>query len=308
MRLFKEETDCVIVSEESFADALKLETVYSPQKGLKICSISVNRPGLVLTGNDKLFAPSRLQVVGKTEIEYLNSLSEERRKEAANNYFSKKFPCLVVARGIKIPPEIVDAAKHFKIALFRSKKITAVIINDLFTYLNELLAPCTTQHGILLDIFGIGVMLTGRPGIGKSEAALELINRGHRLVSDDVVDIKDIGGKLIGSSPEVTEHLMEIRGIGLINVKSIYGVGAVLRSINIELVIELKDWDSHTEYDRVGKLNQFEEILGIPLPKRSVPVITGRNIAVLMEAAVSNFRLKQEGYDILDDVNNRRLK
>ena len=308
MKLFKEETDCVLVSEENFAQKLNLETIFSPKIGIKICSISANRPGLVLTGHDKSFAPSRVQVMGMTELEYFNSLGNDRKKEVAQNFFSKKFPCLIIARGLKVPAEILAAAKEHNIPIFRSKKVTAILINDLFTYLNYLLAPSITMHGILLDVYGIGVLLTGRPGIGKSEAALELINRGHRLVSDDVVAIKDISGKLIGSAPEVTEHLMEIRGIGLINVKSIFGVGAVLGSIEIELVIELKDWDAKAIYDRIGNSPQFEEILGIPLPKRTVAVITGRNIAVLMEAAVSDFRLRQEGYNILDDVNNRRLK
>jgi len=305
MRLFKEETDCVIVKEQDFAKSLKLETIYLAEKGINLCSVCVNRPGIILTGYDKLFAASRVQVVGKTEIEFLNSLETERRKEVLDNFFSKKFPALIVTRGLKVPAEILNAAKNYKIPLFRTKEVTAIFINTVFLYLNELLAPSTLMHGVLLDIYGIGVLLTGRSGIGKSEAALELIHRGHRIVSDDVVDIKDINGRLFGFSPEITEHLMEIRGIGLINVKSMYGVGAVLSNIAIELVIELKDWEADAEYDRTGKSSLCEDILGITLPKRAIPIMTGRNIAVLIEVAVSDFRLKQEGYSTLDDLNKR---
>ena len=305
MKLFKEETECITVSEEEFAKKLNLETVYCKNKGIKLCSISVNRPGMILTGYEKLFAGSRVQVMGKAEIQYLNSLEASTRKEIVQNFFSKKFPCLVVARGQKIPSEIISSAKKYKIPLFRTIKVTAVFINDVFIYLNELLAPSTTMHGILLDVFGIGVLITGRSGIGKSEAALELVHRGHRLVSDDIVEIKDINGKLFGYSPPVTEHLMEIRGLGLINVKSMYGVGAVLNSIAIELVIELRDWSAEETYNRIGEKESYEEILGLTLNKKIIPIIAGRNIAVLMEVAVSDHRLKQGGYNTLDDLNKR---
>lgn len=305
--LKKEEREIVTVQDGEFARDCGLEIVYSPMKGLNLSTVNINRPGLLLSGYNDFFAESRIQVLGMNEITYLGTLDKKIRRERLETLFSMGIPCLIISRNQKIAADILELAEKYLTPVFKSAKVTAALINDLYIYLNEMLAPVTTIHGILLDVYGIGVLITGKSGIGKSETALELIHRGHRLVSDDVVNLKEIESCLYGSSPEVTEHMMEIRGVGIIDIKAMYGVGAVLKSKRVQIIIELEKWDPDKEYNRVGSVVEKENILGVNVPKYRIPVISGRNIAVLIEVAVRDFRLKEEGYNSLAEIERRMI-
>lgn len=306
MRLIKEETDKVRVAPLQFAEACGLETVYAPEdKEIALSTMSVSRPGLLLSGYTEYFASSRVQVLGKSEITYLGSLPPDIKAERLTSLFSQSIPCLIVSRGQKVSKEILDAAKEFATPVFRSEGITATVINEVTTYLNELLAPSVSMHGIMLDVYGIGVMIMGESGIGKSETALELIHRGHRLVSDDLIEFKRVRDEIFGEAPAIIKHMMEIRGLGIIDVKAIYGVGAVKKRKRLELVIGLENWAPDKEYSRVGNSHLSETILDIPVPKYIIPIMPGRNLAILIEVAVRDFRLKQEGYDTLSEIEKR---
>jgi HPr kinase/phosphorylase len=204
-----------------------------------------------------------------------------------------------------VPNIILQCAKQYDIAVFSSKKNTPHLIHDLFVYLNDLLAPTDSLHGILIEVFGIGVLIKGRSGIGKSETALELVHRGNRLVSDDVVDIKNVNGVLYGSSPKITADMMEVRGLGIINIRAVYGIGSILKRKRIQVIIEIEDWDSIKDYARTSSKCYSENLLGEEIPKYIIPIIPGRNIAILIEAAVSDFRLREEEYNPVDEIESR---
>jgi HPr kinase/phosphorylase len=244
-------------------------------------------------------------VFGRTEMTYLDTLPSTIASERLDWLCSKKVPCIIISRNIKPPEALLIAAKKYDVPLFSSKNLTPKLIHGLFTYLNDLLAPTDTLHGVLLDVFGIGVLITGKSGIGKSETALELVHRGNRLVSDDIVDIKNISGSLYGTSPTITSEMMEVRGLGIMNIRAVYGIGAVLKRKRIHVVIELEEWDNFKDYVRTGGTHYTAKILGEEIPRYVIPVIPGRNIAILIEAAVSDFRLREESYNPLDEIDRR---
>ncbi len=237
---------------------------------------------------------------------YLDSMDPDNRKVQLDRFFSSGIPCVLISRNMEIPQYLIELAKKHQCPIIRSRKSTTSVIHRMISYLDSALAPRITRHGVLVDVYGEGVLLMGESGIGKSETALELIKRGHRLVADDAVEIKKVAeNRLIGDSPEVIRHFMEIRGIGIIDIKAMYGVGAVINTKAIDMVVYLEFWDSNKEYDRLGLTEEYTEILGAKLPKVILPVRPGRNLAIIIEVAVRNWRLKHMGYNAAKELDNR---
>lgn len=295
------------VKTTEFAKILDLEIIHLGKEYITLSTININRPGIQLTGFYTHFGADRVQIMGEMEFAYLKSLTDEQRYQSLNKYFSYPLPCLILSTNLEPMSEMIELAQKHQIPLLRSAQRTTFIFNDLVAYLNQLLAPTITMHGVLMDMYGVGVLITGSSGIGKSENALELIQRGHRLVADDAVIIKRVNDRLIGTAPENIRYLMEVRGIGIIDVRNMYGVGAVKITKVIDMVIELERWDDTKEYDRLG-LTQNIEILGYSLPKILVPVRPGRNLAVILEVAARDHRLKSMGFSALNELNSRLMK
>ena len=293
---------------DKFATDLNLELLYAGRGILTLSTISVDRPGLRLAGFYSYFDTTRIIVIGLTEHEYLKSFPVEERRDKIQKLFDcGEIPCIVFSRDLPVFPEFMECARQTYTPVFRSGKMTTSVIADLFVYLSRLLAPTTTAHGVLLDVFGVGVMLTGMSGVGKSETAMELIKRGHRLVADDSVLIRKIENELVGTAPERIRYFMELRGIGIINVKNMYGSGAVMNEKEIELVMEMRPWENDKTYDRLGDQHDVEEILGVKIPKLLIPVSPGRNLAILIEVAARNQRLKSMGYDAAEELIERTI-
>lgn len=257
----------------------------------------INRPGLQLAGFYNYFAPERIQVIGKAEWSFLDDMQAELRKKRLNKYFKFEMNCIIVTRGLEPHVEFMDAARKKNIWVLRSSLVTTRFMSKLTIYLADKLAPETRLHGVLVDVYGLGILITGESGIGKSETALELIKRGHRLVTDDAVDIKEIDRELIGFSPKVTIGMLEVRGIGIIDVSALYGLSSILQEKDIKLVMHFEHWKDDNDYDRLGINCEYMDILGVPVRKLTVPVRPGRNIAVIIEAAAANFR-----YSLMSDI------
>jgi len=303
----KEEKGSKTVSVESFASALDLEALYELPEGVSILftTSAVCRPGLFLAGHEKYFAASRVIVFGSAEMSFAMSLDEEAFTERMDRLFSRKVPCAVIARGIECPEGMIAAAKKYGVPLFRSKEITGHIGAKISEYIEDVLAAEITLHGVLVDVAGMGVLLTGESGIGKSEVALELVHRGHRLVADDSVIIRRKNGILIGRSPDIIRHMLEIRGVGIINVERMFGSVAVRVNKSVDAVFELVTWEEGKTYERLGTEKLQEEILGVSLPKLEIPVKAGRNLFVVIEAAVASLRLKEMGYSAPQELEDR---
>lgn len=260
--------------------------------------VEVNRPALQLTGFYDYFDPKRLQIIGMVESTYLESISSEARCKAFEQFFAYDISALVLAHSAKIFPEIVDLAHKYDRNVFSTDEDTMEFISNVISVLHGYLAPRKTIHGVLVEIYGEGVLLQGDSGVGKSETALELIKRGHRLIADDAVEIKRIDkNTLVGSAPEMIRYYMELRGIGVINVRHIYGVGAVKPEGSIDLVVNMEKWVPGKMYDRLGLVDEYEEILGARIPAVTIPVEAGRNLAVILELAAMNNRQKNMGYN-----------
>ena len=276
----------------------------------KIPVTEINRPGLTLAGFFDHFRGERIQVFGKGEHSFLETLPAARRRTVFERFLSiKQLPCITFTRGLNPPQELLKLCDKRKVPLFRSMLDTAKFIGELTVFLEENLAPFTTMHGVLIDVYGLGVMLLGNSGIGKSESALELLKRGHMLVADDLIEIqKHAGGILIGKGREIIKHHMEIRGLGIIDVRKIFGVGVVLDTARIELVIHLEIWDPNKEYDRLGLEGHTTDILGVKVSSIVLPVYTGRNLAVLIETASLNQRLKNQGFHTARELDKRLIK
>ena len=294
-------------SPEEVAKAVGLSVLSGTrrQHGMRIRVADLCRPGLQFAGYFDVFANERPQLIGKTEMAYLNSLPPEVRDQRLDRYFSYEMPCIVIARGMPCPPALLQQAVRHGVPIYGTLYETSAFTGMAIGYLSEALAPRQTCHGVLLDVFGVGVLITGESGIGKSECALELIKRGHQLVADDVVDISRVGSKLVGESPEMVRDFMELRGIGIVDIKSIFGIGAVLRRKTINIVIHLEIWSPDKDYDRLGTREQTTEILGVSLPLIEMPVRSGRNLAIIMEIAARNWRLKSEGYNAVAELDRR---
>jgi len=288
-----------MIRERDFVEALGLKRIYDAK--LKYLNIEVSnstRPGLQLADYWDFFAYERPQLLGLVEMTYLSSLDEHTRRARLTKLFNYKLPCIIICRGMPCFDEMLILATAHRIPIYSTEKETTKFELELINYLTKLLAPVETRHGVLVNVFGTGMLITGSSGVGKSEAALELIKRGHQLVADDVVMIKRINEhRLEGESPERVRHFMEIRGIGIINVANIYGAGAVQRRKSIDLEVHLELWQSGKEYDRLGLTENYTDILGVKIPTYLLPIHPGRNLAVVLEAAARNFRQKQMGYN-----------
>ncbi len=294
---------------DKLASDLHLEIVYTGRGVVTLSSMSVERPGLQLAGGFfNYFDPHRIIVIGLAEYEYLRTFSSEARKEKIGQLFAHgEIPCILLSRDLPALPELVEMVKTYACPLFRSTKITTDLMSDLFIYLNRILAPSVSEHGVLMEVFGVGILLTGKSGVGKSETAMELIKRGHRLIADDNVIIKEIANELYGTAPDIIRYFMELRGIGIINVKSMYGSGSVLDEKNIQLIIQLENWQQGKEYDRMGDQMSSASYFGIKVPKLIIPVSPGRNLAIIIEVAARNFRLKSMGYDASEELITRSI-
>ena len=257
----------------------------------------VNRPGLQFHSFYDYFDPRRLQVLGKAEITYLKGLTTEQRRKCFDDLFLYDIPALVISRGLDCFPECLESARVHERTLLRTEETTVEFTSHTIEYLNRVLAPCVTRHGVLLDISGEGVMITGDSGIGKSESAIELIMRGHRLVADDAVEIRHIGTRLVGSAPELIRHYIELRGIGVVDIQQLFGMSAVREDQDINLVVNLEQWNDQVFYDRLGTNEEFTTILDMKIPAITIPIKPGRNLAIIVEVAAMNNRHKRMGYN-----------
>ena len=296
------------VSIEKVIEKFKLNNL-TPQidvENIKIHQPDINRPALQLAGYFEHFEESRPQIIGFVEFSYMENLSEERKKEVYPRVISEKTPCIIFCRGLHPDEMFMEIAISNKVPLLVTEKTTSAFEAEIIRWLNVKLAPCISVHGVLVDVYGEGVLITGESGIGKSEAALELIKRGHRLVSDDVVEIRKVSDDtLIGSAPDITRHFIELRGIGIIDVKTLYGVQSVMDTTNINLVIRLEDWDKEKKYDRLGLEENYTEYLGNKIVCHNIPIRPGRNLAIICESAAVNHRQKKMGYNAAQELYQR---
>ena len=279
---------------------LQLETAFLPKSAddILIQSRDVVRPGMELNGYHEYFDPNRIAVLGRAEMYMLESLKPERRAMALDSYLSLKPPAVIVARGIDPGKDFMEIAETYHVPVLRTTESTSNVVASLVAYLNVELAPRITRHGVLIEIYGEGVFITGESGVGKSETAIELVKRGHRLVADDAVEIRRVSSKsLVGQSPENIRHFIELRGIGIINARRIFGMGAVKLQEKIDMCINLEIWDATKVYDRMGMDSEYTEILGIKVPVMTIPVKPGRNLAIIIEVAAMNNRQKKMGYN-----------
>ena len=257
----------------------------------------LSRPGLQLVGYMEHFEPLRMQVMGNAEVSYLAGLSREQRLACYDRIFAYKFPALLVARGLPVDDECLQMAEKHDVTVLSSQEPTGVVINGAVDYLQVALAPSITRHGVLMEVYGEGLLLIGESGIGKSEAAVELLKRGHRLIADDAVDIRKVSeNSLVGTAPELIRNYVELRGIGIINVAKLFGMGAVRAENSIDLVVNIVPWNTQEVYDRVGLEEQHMEILGVNVPMNTIPITPGRNLAVILEVAAMNNRQRKMGY------------
>ncbi len=276
------------------------------EEEILITTPEVNRPGLQLAGYLDYFGNDRIQIIGKVETAYLASLTAGERYERLDAFFSCGFPCMIVARGLEIFPEMIEVAKKYRIPILRTEDTTSRFMSALIGHLNVALAPRITKHGVLVEVYGEGILILGKSGVGKSETALELVKRGHRLVADDLVEIRKVSNKtLVGAAPDVIRHFIEIRGVGILDVKNLYGVGAVKVMESINLVIHLEYWNENKDYDRLGLVDDYTDILGIRVPSLVVPVRPGRNLAIIIEVAAMNNRQKKMGYNAANELKQR---
>ena len=299
-----------MVKESDFVSKLGLTRVLPTEaRTLPIEVSNVNRPGMQFANYWDFFAYERPQLLGKVEMTYMSQLDERVRRERLTKYFSYPLPCIIICRGYPCFDEMLVLAAAHKVPIYSTKKETTQFELELINYLRDYLAPRETRHGVLVNVYGTGLLITGNSGVGKSEAALELVKRGHQLVADDVVDIRRVSeNRLIGEAPELVRHFMEIRGVGIIDIKTMYGVGAVNRSKSIDMEVHLEMWQAGKEYDRLGLTDNYTEILGVRVPSLLLPIHPGRNLAVVLEVAARNFRLKQMGYNAAEELTRRHIE
>ena len=276
---------------------------------IKISQSDINRPALQMTGYFEHFDANRVQAIGFVEYTYMESMSQEDKETIYEQLLSFPIPAVVFCRDLVPDDLFIQKANEHKIPVFNSSKTTSSFMAEVIRWLNVKLAPCMTVHGVLVDVNGEGVLITGESGIGKSEAALELIKRGHRLVSDDVVEIRKVSDDtLIGSAPDITRHFIELRGIGIVDVKNLFGVSSVRETQSIDLVINLEDWNKDREYDRLGLEEEYTEYLGNRVVCHNIPIRPGRNLAIIVESAAVNHRQKKMGYNAAQELYQRVQK
>ena len=285
---------------------LKILTPDIPTENKKVTVPDINRPALQLAGFFTHFDSERVQIIGHVETAYLETLEAETNRERYEKLLSSNVPCIVFCRNEEPDEVMIQEARKYQIPLLQTDKTTSSFEAEIIRWMKVMLAPMMTIHGVLVDVYGEGVLITGESGIGKSEAALELIKRGHRLVTDDVVEIRKVSDEtLIGTAPEITRHFIELRGIGIIDVKTLFGVESVKETQSIDIVIHLEDWDRDKQYDRFGMEDEYTEILGNKVVCHNLPVRPGRNLAVIVESAAVNWRQKKMGYNAAKELYNR---
>ena len=292
--------DTYSVPLKQLVEEFHLEVAYAATdyELIRITVEDVARPGLQLAGYFDHFEPMRLQVMGNVEMSYISKLTEAERAIVFDRFFAYKFPALLIARNMPPDPKCLEMARKHNITLLRSREATSTIVSAIITYLKGELAPRITRHGVLMEVYGEGLLLTGESGIGKSEAAVELLKRGHRLIADDAVEIRKISGSsLIGTAPELIRNYIELRGIGIINVAKLFGMGAVKAENQIDLVVNIVPWNTQEVYDRLGLEDQYMELLGVNIPMNTIPITPGRNLAVILEVAAMNNRQRKMGYN-----------
>lgn len=275
-------------------------------RGIKVTIPDINRPALQLIGYFEHFDSDRVQVIGYVEYSYIEHMDQEEKIKAYDRLMSKKFPCIIYCRDMQPDEAIIEAGNKYGVPVLVTDKATSAFTAELVRWLNVELAPCISIHGVLVDVYGEGVLIMGESGIGKSEAALELIKRGHRLVTDDVVEIRKVSDEtLIGTAPDITRHFIELRGIGIIDVKTLFGVESVKETQSINMVIKLEEWSKDKDYDRLGLEENYTEFLGNKVVCHSIPIRPGRNLAVIVESAAVNHRQKKMGYNAAQELYNR---
>ncbi len=295
------------VSLQRIIDEHGFSVVYSPcdPGDIAVTMQEVIRPGFILTGYDDYFDPGRVQFLGLTEIEYLRSLPDDVRAQRLDFYLSHKPVVCIITRSLELPQEFLPLAEKYGVPVLSTKDSTSGCMSAIISFLGVQLAPRITRHGVLVEVYGEGVLIHGDSGVGKSETALELIKRGHRLIADDAVEIRKVSSRtLVGSAPENIRHFIEVRGVGIINAQRIFGMGSVKLTEKIDMVVELEPWDSEKAYERLGLDEQYTEILGIDIPSHVVPVHPGRNLSVIIEAAAMNNRQKKLGYNAARELLN----
>lgn len=293
------------VSLQAIIDEFYMEVLYTPQNpaSIMITENDVNRPGLQMTGFYEYFNRERIQICGKMEFAYLASIDEDTRKNRLELLFSQKTPAIIVTRELELFPEMLEFAEKYQVPLLRTKESTSTFMAALIAFLNVRLAPRITRHGVLIEVYGEGILIVGESGVGKSETAIELVKRGHRLVADDAVEIRKVSNiSLVGSSPDNIRHFLELRGIGIINARRLFGMGAVKVTEKIDLIVELELWNPDKIYDRMGVDNEYTTILGVKVPSLTIPVKPGRNLAVILEVAAMNNRQKKMGYNAAQEL------
>ncbi len=296
------------VTMGTIVEEMKLEKLYYTEEmdEIKVVCSNVNRPGLQLVGFFEYFDTDRIQIIGKVETTYLAEMEPEKRKDVLSKLFSSGIPGVIITRNMQPSEEILEAAEKNGVPLLSTSENTSRFMSELIRRLSVWLAPRITRHGVLVEVYGEGMLILGESGVGKSEAAIELLKRGHRLVADDAVEIKKVSNvSLVGSSPAIIKHYIELRGIGIVNVKNIFGMGAVKDTEKIDLVVKLEHWKSGFEYDRLGIENEYAEILDIKIPQLTIPVRQGRNLAVILEVAAMNNRQKKMGYNAAEELYQR---
>ena len=293
------------VSLDKVVEKLRLEVVYTPTelKNIPIYTADVNRPGLLLTGYDEYFDPTRIQIFGNAEVGYLTTLPESERRSHIHTLFAAKPPALIVTRNLSVFDEVLEFASQYEVPVLRSTENTSSLMSALISNLSVEVAPRITRHGVFVEIYGEGILILGESGVGKSETAVELVKRGHRLIADDAVELRKVSNRqIMGTAPENIRHFIELRGIGIVNVARVFGVGAVKESESLDLVVQLEAWDPTKNYQRTGLESEYYEILGVNIPSTSIPVSPGRNLAVVLETAAINNRQKRMGYNAAKEL------
>ncbi len=287
---------------------LNVEVIYTPKDlaEIPIYSADVNRPGLLLTGYDKFFDTGRIQVLGMVEMSYLQEISENERRAHIHTLFALKPPAILVSRSLPIFDEMIEFATEYQIPLLHSPENTTHLISAMNSILSVELAPRITRHGVLVEVYGEGILIVGDSGVGKSETAIELVKRGHRLIADDAVELRKVSDRsIVGNAPENIRHFVELRGVGILNIARIFGDGAIKPSEKVDMVVQLEPWDGEKSYSKTGLEKDTTEIMGVELPLSVIPIRPGRNLAIILEAAAISNRQKKMGYNAAEELMER---
>lgn len=282
-----------------------LQSAYMPDDpaNIKISSNDVNRPGLFINGFYEYFDSERIQILGKMENAFLLDLPKDVLQERMDKLCAHHIPLVIVTRGLPVLPELLEAARKYQVPVLTTEETTTNLTVAMISFLNVELAPRITRHGVLVEVYGEGIMITGDSGVGKSECAMELVKRGHRLIADDAVEIRRVSNKrLVGTSPDNIRHFMELRGVGIINARRLFGMGSVKTNEKIDMIVHLEQWDPEKIYDRMGMENEYTDMLGIKIPALTIPVKPGRNLAIIVEVAAMNNRQKKMGYNAAKEL------